>query len=87
MAGADREEASAQARSEAMSADASDPCPRCGGSFRCGANEPAPCACTSLKLDAATLADLRRQFKGCLCLNCLREMAAAQEPATISRNT
>ena len=70
-----------------MSADASDRCPRCGGGFRCGANDPTPCACTGLKLDAALLADLRAQFKGCLCLDCLRELAAAHEAATIGRDT
>ena len=70
-----------------MSADASDRCPRCGGGFHCGANDPAPCACTGLKLDAALLAELRAQFKGCLCLDCLRELAAAREAATIGRVT
>ena len=70
-----------------MSAVASDRCPRCGGGFHCGANDAAPCACTALKLDATLLADLRRQFNGCLCLNCLRQLAAAHEAATIGRNT
>jgi hypothetical protein len=69
-----------------MSTGASDLCPRCGGGFHCGANDPAPCACTALKLDAATLAELRAQFKGCLCLNCLRDLAVAHEAATIGRN-
>lgn len=59
-----------------MSAIASDRCPRCGGGFHCGAGDAAPCACTALKLDAATLADLRLQYQGCLCLNCLRVVAA-----------
>ena len=62
-----------------MSADSSDVCPRCGGGFHCGANDAAPCACTALKLDAAMLAELRAQFKGCLCLNCLRAIAAVNE--------
>ena len=68
-----------------MSADASDHCPRCGGGFHCGAHDAAPCACTGLKLDEATLADLRRQFKGCLCLNCLRAIAAVSTPKEIAR--
>ena len=59
-----------------MSANASDRCPRCGGGFHCGAGDAAPCACTALKLDAATLADLRLQYQGCLCVRCLREVAA-----------
>jgi len=68
-----------------MSAQASDRCPRCGGGFHCGANDAAPCACTALQLGVATLADLRRQFKGCLCLNCLSEIAALQEPTEVER--
>ena len=70
-----------------MSADTRDRCPRCAGGFHCGANDAAPCACTELKLDTATLAQLRQQFKGCLCLSCLRELATAHEAATIGRNT
>ena len=35
-----------------------------------------PCACTTLRIDAATLTELRTQYQGCLCLRCLREVAA-----------
>jgi hypothetical protein len=59
-----------------MSPEPSDRCPRCGGAFHCGAGDPAPCACTSLKLDVATLATLRERYSGCLCLPCLRDIAA-----------
>ena len=52
-----------------------DRCPRCGGAFRCGANDAAPCACTELTLAPALLARLREEFEGCLCLGCLRELA------------
>ncbi len=48
-----------------------DRCPRCGGTFRCGIDAPGPCACTRVTLDAATLASLKRQYVGCLCLDCL----------------
>ena len=64
-----------------MSAQAGDRCPRCGGGFHCGANDAAPCACTALKLDAATLAELRARYTGCLCLACLREIAASNHPS------
>ena len=57
-------------------------CPRCGGTFHCGVNDVEPCACTALSLDDATLADLRQRFAGCLCLACLREVAAGAQPAT-----
>jgi len=52
-------------------------CPRCGGAFHCGANDAAPCACTTLKLPAALLARLNAQYQGCLCLRCLGELAQA----------
>jgi hypothetical protein len=51
-------------------------CERCGGAFHCGANDAQPCACTTLKLDAGTLARLRDAYRGCLCLRCLAEIAA-----------
>ncbi len=55
-----------------------DRCPRCGGAFRCGAAGPAPCACSSVTLSAALQSQLRQTYSGCLCLDCLREMAAAE---------
>jgi len=60
-----------------MSAEPDDRCPRCGGAFHCGANDAAPCACTALPLDAVTLTELRARYTGCLCLACLRQIAAA----------
>lgn len=57
-------------------------CPRCGGAFRCGVNDAAPCACTTLKLDGQTLARLNAQYRGCLCLRCLGELGGrADHPA------
>jgi len=50
-------------------------CPRCGGAFHCGANDAQPCACTTIALDAATLAALRERHLGCLCLRCLAQIA------------
>lgn len=55
-------------------------CPRCGAAFHCGANAPGPCACTTLKLDTAMLARLAAQYRGCLCLGCLGELAGAPGP-------
>ena len=40
-----------------------------------------PCACTSVTLSADRLAALERTFDGCLCLACLRTLAAAESPA------
>ena len=68
-----------------MSADTSDRCPRCGGSFHCGANDAAPCACNTLRVGEATLAELRARYTGCLCLACLREIAELKRPPEIAR--
>jgi hypothetical protein len=43
-------------------------------------HDAAPCACTTLRLAAATLSDLRARYHGCLCLQCLRTLAPAAEP-------
>lgn len=51
-------------------------CPRCGGGFHCGANDPGPCPCTGLKLTAELQAALRARYTGCLCLACLAALAA-----------
>ena len=53
-----------------------DRCARCGGDFRCGMGGPGPCACTTVTLTPAQLAALQRQYTGCLCLDCLRALAA-----------
>ncbi|MBX3605527.1 MAG: cysteine-rich CWC family protein [Piscinibacter sp.] len=57
-------------------------CPRCGGAFHCGANDPGPCACTTLKVDAKTLARLAAEYRGCLCLRCLAELAESARQAS-----
>jgi len=53
-----------------------DTCPRCGGGFHCGVNDTAPCACTTVLLDAATLTELRARYTTCVCMTCLVELAA-----------
>ena len=55
-----------------------DTCPRCGKAFACGMNGPGPCACTTLTLNPELQANLRQQYSGCLCLACLRALAAAE---------
>lgn len=51
-------------------------CPRCGRGFHCGMHDPQPCACTTLRLSTATLQRLRARYSGCLCVQCLGELAA-----------
>ena len=61
-------------------------CPRCGAAFHCGMNAAAPCACTTVTLDADTLATLRGLYSGCLCLACLQALAApGAQPSTTGR--
>ncbi|MGL6108474.1 MAG: cysteine-rich CWC family protein [Rubrivivax sp.] len=55
---------------------ADDRCPRCAAAFHCGADGAEPCACTGLRLDAATQQSLRERYVGCLCLRCLQSLAA-----------
>jgi hypothetical protein len=64
-----------------MPEPADDRCPRCGGTFHCGANDAAPCPCTGVSLDAATLRQVRESFDGCLCLRCLHALAGSGAPA------
>ena len=59
-----------------------DACPRCGGGFHCGVNDPSPCACTTIKLSAELLAALRARYTTCLCLACLAELAATTKKPT-----
>ena len=60
-----------------------DRCPRCGGAFRCGVNDPEPCACTTVALDAKTLAELRQRYTACLCLRCLAELSTRKEAGPV----
>lgn len=65
--------------------DADAVCPRCGGRFHCGVHDAAPCACATIRLDAATLAALRERWSHCLCRPCLAALAAGEaldRPAT-----
>jgi hypothetical protein len=60
-------------------------CPRCGRDFHCGMNDATPCACTTLRLSAATLSELRARHRGCLCLQCLRALAHGDASGTPPR--
>jgi len=64
--------------SQFTAAPMGDHCPRCGGEFRCGRLDAAPCACTTLTLPPATLDELRHRYVGCLCLRCLAELASGE---------
>jgi hypothetical protein len=49
-------------------------CPRCGAAFGCGV-ATGGCWCAAPKLDAERLTQLAAEFDGCLCPDCLRELA------------
>lgn len=55
---------------------ADDRCPRCGGAFHCGVQDSTPCPCSTLMLSAELQAALRTRYSGCLCLACLKALAA-----------
>ena len=62
----------------APTATTADRCPRCGGTFHCGAAGTGPCHCADIDLGTALQARLRQQFVGCLCLACLQGLARAE---------
>ena len=66
---------------EFLSASEADRCPRCGSGLHCGVRDAAPCACTTVSLPAALQARLRERYAGCLCLACLRALAAKPDQA------
>ncbi|XHS78789.1 cysteine-rich CWC family protein [Burkholderiaceae bacterium UC74_6] len=57
-----------------QTAPLNDTCPRCGGSFHCGAQD-GHCDCFELKLTPELRESIAGQFDDCLCLRCLRELA------------
>jgi Cysteine-rich CWC len=48
-------------------------------------NDASPCDCTTIDLSEALKAELREKFVGCLCLACLRELAAADDEDLAAR--
>ena len=67
------------AREAAHPADRLASCPRCGGTFACGAARPAtaPCPCAGIGLTPRQRAGIAARWQGCLCMACLRSMAQA----------
>ncbi|MBA3631287.1 MAG: cysteine-rich CWC family protein [Acidobacteria bacterium] len=50
-------------------------CESCGKEFSCGA-KVGKCWCFEVELKNEALAQLRENFKNCLCENCLENLAA-----------
>lgn len=59
-------------------------CARCGRTFECKANNALRCDCARVDLDDATLHALRELYPDCLCLSCLRDIAAGDRPTLYS---
>lgn len=70
-----------------MNQDKKDTCPRCGASFHCGVGDAAPCACSQVTLDAHQLRALRALYPACLCIACLRAIAAGESLAPVADTT
>jgi ribosomal protein S14 len=49
-------------------------CESCGAEFVCGATQK-ECWCMDIKLTDENRAELKSEFKDCLCRNCLRKIA------------
>lgn len=52
-------------------------CPRCGGSFRCGAADKT-CVCFGLNIGTVLRAQLAAEYSECLCVKCLAELQVRQ---------
>ncbi|HEY1090168.1 MAG TPA: cysteine-rich CWC family protein [Burkholderiaceae bacterium] len=63
-----------------------DRCPRCSGSFHCGATD-AHCDCFDLKLSDALREQLKKDYEYCLCVACLRELARQEAEPSSSHPT
>ncbi|PID94275.1 MAG: hypothetical protein CSA95_03670 [Bacteroidetes bacterium] len=50
-------------------------CPRCGGTFVCGAKAPS-CWCEHLVIPSSLRKQLALTYKDCVCEKCLLEMGA-----------
>lgn len=58
-------------------------CPRCGRTFECLNNEIARCHCASVTLNTEQLEYISRNFKGCLCQDCLQEISLQKHPVSV----
>jgi len=56
-------------------------CESCGKEFFCGANV-GECWCFAVEVKAEILAELRENFKSCLCEDCLEEKTTVKQHET-----
>ncbi len=53
-------------------------CESCGKEFSCGVNV-GKCWCFEVEVDKKTLAQLREDYKNCLCNDCLRKLQSEEK--------
>ncbi len=51
-------------------------CPRCGATFECRVEDKWHCQCAQVKLTSGACDYLKAHYTDCLCIKCLRELAA-----------
>jgi hypothetical protein len=56
-------------------------CPRCGGTFVCGAANGS-CACFDLALSDSLRQQIAASFNDCLCVSCLTDLSEAGKSLT-----
>jgi hypothetical protein len=57
-------------------------CEACGTGFDCFTPR-GPCWCEDVKLSSETLAELRAQYRECLCPACLKDAAAKEQSSLV----
>jgi len=50
-------------------------CPRCNKTFECNPGHIAQCQCHGIVLSAEQNAWMEQKYTGCLCSNCLKQLA------------
>jgi hypothetical protein len=53
-------------------------CPKCGSKFECNNYNIFKCACLQVPLTPEARQHIAENYDDCLCMNCLREYAAAK---------
>ena len=49
-------------------------CERCRCKFECRADDILNCDCSQIKISGKVIELVRKKYKGCLCVNCLKEL-------------
>jgi hypothetical protein len=63
----------AQPRTDQTPSVQGEKCARCGEAFHCGVDDPVPCPCSRIQVDATVLVALRQRYARCLCVRCLEQ--------------